>query len=254
VKVLRVENYEQVSNQAAEIVLTQLRNNPRLVLGLATGSTPVGFYRRIVERYRQEVLDFSAVTTFNLDEYYPIKRSHPQSFASYMNEHFFRHVNIPAEHIHILDGETADVEEECRRFERAIEEAGGIDIQILGIGRNGHIGFNEPGTSFQSRTHLVALTESTIQANSRFFADAVEMPRHALTMGIATIMQSKRILLLAAGAEKAEAIRLALQGPVTEALPASVLQLHPDVTVIVDAEAASLLEGEDRYVATRGAR
>ncbi|MFY0545822.1 glucosamine-6-phosphate deaminase [Brevibacillus sp. H7] len=250
-KVVKVEKYEEVCEHASEMVLTAWKQHPQLVLGLATGSTPIGFYRRLVERYLQERLDFSGITTFNLDEYYPIKRSHPQSFARFMKEHFFDHVNIPAEQIHILNGEALDTGEECSRFEAGIDAAGGVDIQILGIGRNGHIGFNEPGTPFGSRSHLVALTASTIQANSRFFADPSEMPRHALTMGIQTIMKSKKILLLAVGEGKAEAIRLALQGPVTEAMPASILKRHPDVTLILDRGAASLLGGGVQDAAAR---
>jgi len=248
-KVLRVKRWEEIGQTAAETVIGAWRTNPKLVLGLATGTTPIGFYRVLAERFRQEQLDFSGMTTFNLDEYYPIRRHHPQSFTVYMREHLFQHVNIPEEQIHMLDGEAPDPGSECRRFEAALVAAGGIDLQILGIGRNGHIGFNEPGTPFGSRTHLVALADSTIQTNSRFFRDPAEMPRHALTMGIGTILQSRKIVLLAAGEGKAEAVRRALQGEVTESLPASILQIHPDVTLLLDEGAASLLGGEGHHAA-----
>ncbi|UFJ41444.1 glucosamine-6-phosphate deaminase [Brevibacillus humidisoli] len=237
------DNYDQVSRRAAEIVIEESRKHPQLVLGLATGSTPIGLYREMVQVYQRGQLDFSEATTFNLDEYYPITPDHPQSFRRFMQEHLFDHVNIAPERIHFLSGTAADVESECSRYEAAIEAAGGIDIQVLGIGENGHIGFNEPGTPFHLKTHKVALTENTIQANSRFFERIEDVPRHALTMGISSIMRSRKILLLASGEKKAEAIKAALQGPVTEELPASVLQLHPDVTVMVDKTAATQLEG-----------
>jgi glucosamine-6-phosphate deaminase len=253
-RVLRVERYEDIGKAAAEVVIDAWKQHPRLVLGLATGMTPIGFYRVLVERFRQELLDFSGITTFNLDEYFPIPRNHPQSFTRFMREHFFQHVNIPASRIHILNGEAFDPEEECRQYEQSISDAGGIDIQILGIGHNGHIGFNEPETAFDSRTHLVALTESTIRANSRFFHDPSAMPRHALTMGIQTIMQSRKILLLAAGEGKAEAVQRALLGPVTESMPASILQRHPDVTIILDGGAASLLGGGEQHAVASDSR
>ncbi|MBO8163628.1 MAG: glucosamine-6-phosphate deaminase [Brevibacillus sp.] len=236
------ENYEQVSKHAAQILIEACRRQPQLVLGLATGSTPIGMYQEMIAAYQQGKVDFSRVTTFNLDEYYPIAPEHPQSFRRFMQEQLFDHVNINPEGIHFLCGTVQDIEQECRRYEEAIEAAGGIDIQVLGIGENGHIGFNEPGTPFHLGTHKVKLTETTIQANSRFFERMEDVPRFALTMGIRTIMHSRKLLLLANGEKKAAAIRAALNGPVTEDLPASVLQLHPDVTVIVDKAAAHLLE------------
>lgn len=249
-KVIRVENYEQVSENAAELVLREWQANRKIVLGLATGATPVGFYRQLIERHREEQLDFSQITTFNLDEYYPIARNHQQSFYMFMQEHFFRHVTIDPARIHILSGEAADVEAECSSFEHRIAATGGIDVQILGIGQNGHIGFNEPGTPFRSITHKVILTDNTIQANAHFFAEAAEVPRHALTMGIETIMRSKKIVLLASGKAKAKAVQQALHGSVTEEVPASVLQNHPDVTFILDREAAAIIGGESPYAPT----
>lgn len=241
-KTVVLSNYEAVSQYAAQKIIAGLLENPKVVLGLATGSTPIGVYQQIINQYRAEELDFSNVTTFNLDEYYPIAGTHPQSYRYFMQENLFDALNVKPEQIHLPNGEASDVEEECKRYEAAIEAAGGIDIQILGIGENGHIAFNEPGTPFGSLTHLVNLTENTLQVNSRFFNDISEMPKHALTMGIKSIMQSKKILLLATGERKAEVLAQAINGPVTEQLPASVLQLHPDVEFVIDEQAASKLK------------
>ncbi|GAB7388968.1 glucosamine-6-phosphate deaminase [Bacillaceae bacterium] len=230
-----VKDREEMSELATEMVLKQLRRKPDSVLGLATGETPIGLYRKLVERGA----DFSEVTTFNLDEYYPISRNHPQSFFQFMKRYVYDPLK-PKRH-YIPDGECDDPEQECRRYEALIRIAGGIDLQILGVGRNGHIGFNEPGTPFASRTRLVALREETIEDNSRFFANKEDVPRKAITMGIATIMEARSVLLLAFGARKAEAIAALFHGEISEAIPVTVLRRHPSVTVVVDEKAASRL-------------
>ncbi|MBE3575065.1 MAG: glucosamine-6-phosphate deaminase [Firmicutes bacterium] len=235
------KNYDELSQAAAEKVIAALRNNPRLVLGLATGSTPLGLYQRLVEAFRQGRVDFAQVTTFNLDEYYGLPASHEQSYHYYMWEHLFRHVNVPPENTFIPAGDPADVDAECRAYEEQIARAGGIDLQILGIGANGHIGFNEPGVDFSLPTHLVELSERTITANSRFFPSRAAVPRKALSMGIRTIMKAREILLLASGPDKAEAVRNTVEGPVTPEVPASVLQRHPRASIFVDEAAAALL-------------
>lgn len=236
------EDYDTLSRYAADIFLEQIEKKPDAVLGLATGGTPEGFYKHLITSYQNEKLDFSTLRTFNLDEYYPIKREHPQSYWTFMNDRLFAYVNIPNRNIHLPNGETTNVDAECNRYEEEIGSIGGVDIQILGIGENGHIGFNEPGASFDSRTRMVELTKNTIQANSRYFESEEDVPRHAITMGIASIMQSKKIVILASGVKKAEAVAKAIQGEVTEELPASILQKHPDVIFLLDKEAASLLQ------------
>ncbi|AYK07878.1 glucosamine-6-phosphate deaminase [Brevibacillus laterosporus] len=235
------EDYDTLSRYAADIFLKQIKKKSDSVLGLATGGTPEGFYRHLITSYKDQKLDFSRLRTFNLDEYYPIKREHPQSYWTFMHDHLFAYVNIPTSNIHLPNGETINVDAECNRYEEEIGANGGVDIQILGIGENGHIGFNEPGASFDSRTRMVELTKNTIQANSRYFDSEEDVPRHAITMGIASIMQSKKIVILAAGVKKAEAVAKAIQGEITEAMPASILQKHPDVIFLLDKEAASLL-------------
>ncbi|RFB35661.1 glucosamine-6-phosphate deaminase [Brevibacillus sp. VP] len=236
------EDYDTLSRYAADIFLEQIEKKSDSVLGLATGGTPEGFYKHLIASYQDKKLDFSTLRTFNLDEYYPIKREHPQSYWTFMNDCLFAYVNIPTKNIHLPNGETTNVDAECNRYEEEIGLIGGVDIQILGIGENGHIGFNEPGASFDSRTRMVELTKNTIQANSRYFDSVEDVPRHAITMGIASIMQSKKIVILAAGVKKAEAVAKAVQGEITEELPASILQKHPDVTFLLDKEAASLLQ------------
>lgn len=242
-KVKIVEDYAEMSRDAAEVVAAMVRQKPNAILGLATGSTPLGMYQKLVQLHREEGLDFSRVITFNLDEYYGLAPDHPASYHYYMWENLFRHINIRPENIHIPDGTAADVEKECKNYEARIRKAGYIDLQVLGIGANGHIGFNEPGTDFGSETHLIELTETTIQANARFFASEKDVPRQALSMGIKSIMRSRHILLLASGEAKAEAVAAAVEGPVTQMVPASILQLHPDVTFIVDQAAAQYLTG-----------
>ncbi|MDA5109185.1 glucosamine-6-phosphate deaminase [Brevibacillus thermoruber] len=245
-KLLIAENYEALSKEAARVVAQVVAAKPTAVLGLATGSTPIGMYRELARLHREEGVDFSRVMTFNLDEYVGLPPHHPQSYRTFMQEHFFRHVNIPLEQTNIPRGDAPDLQAECRRYEEAIAAAGGIDIQVLGIGRNGHIGFNEPGSDAETTTRVVKLAQSTIKANARFFDSIDEVPTKAVSMGIKTILAAKRILLLASGEAKAEAVRRMLEGERTPDVPASLLQLHPDVTVIVDKDAAALLAAETR--------
>lgn len=227
-RVIKTENYEETSRRAAEIVAEQIRRKPDSVLGLATGSSPVGMYDELV---RME-LDFSAITTVNLDEYYGLAPENEQSYRYFMNQHLFDRVNIHKERTYVPSGLAADPEKECAEYDRRIEELGGIDLQVLGMGLNGHIGFNEPGDSFPVGTHLVTLADSTIAANARFFNSESEVPRQALSMGLKQIMCARKILLIVHGKAKEETLNKALNGPVTPHLPASLLQLHPDVTVV----------------------
>lgn len=234
------EDYQDLSRRAALIIARQIEKKPTTVLGLATGKTPLGVYRELIRLHREGGLDFSRVKTFNLDEYYGLSPEDRRSFHYYMWENLFKHLNLRQENIHLLDGEAEDIDEECRRYEEAIRAAGGIDLQVLGIGNNGHIGFNEPGTEWGSLTHLAKLTLETIRDNEE--EGGVQVPGLALTMGIKTIMRANRILLLASGPGKAIIIAKALNGPLDKNIPASVLQLHPGLMVIVDREAARLLE------------
>lgn len=239
-KIMRVilcDTYEEVSAAAERLVESQIVLKPNCVLGLATGSTPVGMYKKLVEKHKAGELDFSGVVTFNLDEYYPLSADNNQSYHYFMNENLFSHINVKPENIHIPNGEAADCKAECDEYERMIEEAGGIDLQILGIGQNGHIGFNEPDAKLNTRTHVTDLTESTIKANSRFFDSIEDVPRKALTMGIATILKSKKIILLASGANKHNVVAALLQGNLDTEIPASMLNVHPDVTLICDKDA-----------------
>lgn len=231
------EDYKEMSKTAADMMASQIILKPDSVLGLATGGTPIGFYKELVNLYKQGKFSFKEVKTFNLDEYYGLDKSNPQSYHYYMMENLFKHIDIDLENVNIPDGTAKDIDEECRAYEDKIRKAGGIHMQLLGIGINGHIGFNEPDVKFEAITHLVNLDEETIEANSRFFSSIEEVPRSAISMGIKTIMHSKKILLLAAGSEKAQVIERMINGPITPELPASILQLHPDVTLIVDKEA-----------------
>lgn len=239
--IYRVDSYDAMSEMAAGIICRQMKEKPDSVLGLATGSTPVGMYRRIVELYGNGEVDFSKAVTFNLDEYRGLGREDEQSYYRFMHEKLFSHINIKEENTHIPDGTAEDGDEQCRRYEEQIRRAGGIDLQVLGIGHNGHIGFNEPADYYPVRTHCVDLSESTIEANRRFFTDINEVPKQAYTTGIGTIMRAKRILLLACGEDKADILARALTGEVTPRVPASILQFHPDVTVVADAGAAKYL-------------
>ena len=228
-----LENYDMMSQKAAQIVADFVVKNPKCVLGLPTGQTPVGLYDRLGMLCAEAKADFHEVKTFNLDEYYPIAPEHPQSYRRFMNEHLFSKINIPMDATHVPCG-TGDAEENCRQYEEAIRLSGGIDLQILGIGRNGHIGFNEPNGDENAPTHQVTLTESTIDANARFFADKNDVPKYAVTMGIATIMRAKQILLLISGKEKYQALHALLGAQVRGDCPATVLLRHADVTVLCD--------------------
>lgn len=238
-RIYKVKDYEEMSRKAAGIVSAQIIMKPDCVLGLATGSTPVGLYKQLIEWYRNGDLDFSGVRTVNLDEYKGISRENDQSYYYFMHQNLFDHVNIPAENTHLPDGMEPDSEKECRRYEELIQSMGSVDLQLLGIGHNGHIGFNEPADAFDKLVHCVNLTQSTIEANKRFFASAKEVPRQAYTMGIQTIMRSKKILIIANGEGKADIVRDAFFGPITPMVPASVLQLHNDVTLVADEAALS---------------
>ncbi len=233
------ESYEDMSKAAAAIVAQEIRRKPDMVLGLATGSTPLGMYRELIRLHNKEGLDFSQVVTFNLDEYYGLSPADAQSYHYYMNENLFKHINVRPENIHIPDGEAKDAEEFCREYDGEIQRSGGIDLQILGIGRNGHIGFNEPGDELVTETHVTMLNEGTRQANARFFGSVDSVPKKAVTMGLGTIMRAKKIILMASGKEKAIIIsRIVNDTSVTTKVPASLLHLHSDATVLIDKEAA----------------
>ena len=245
-----VDDYQQLSAKAALIVASQviLKNNS--VLGLATGSTPEGMYKQLVQMHREGTVDFSRVITFNLDEYLGFFPEHPQSYHYYMHHHSFNHIKVSPQNIHIPLGQAQNVNEMCLEYDRKIAETGGIDLQVLGIGANGHIGFNEPNPLLNLQTHIIDLTQDTIEANSRFFAAPEEVPRQAVTMGMGSIMKARRIMLLASGANKALAIKETLSGRITTEMPASFLQLHPEVIFILDREAAALLmePGQKFYI------
>ena len=233
-KIYKAKDYKDMSRKAANIISAQVIMKPNCVLGLATGSTPIGTYDQLVEWYNKGDLDFSEVTTVNLDEYKGLPRTNDQSYYYFMHQHLFDRVNIDLENTNVPDGTQEDAEKECARYEALIESMGGVDIQLLGLGHNGHIGFNEPGEAFEKETHCVELTESTIEANKRFFASADDVPKQAYTMGIKTIMQAKKILIVVNGENKADIVERAFFGPVTPEVPASILQLHNDVTLVGD--------------------
>ena len=240
-RIIKTKSYEEMSKKAANIIASVVTLKPDCMLGLATGSSPIGTYDELVKKYEAGDLDFSEVTTVNLDEYKGLPKENEQSYYYFMMDNLFRHINVPESSIHVLSGTASDSAAECAAYEKAIEAAGGIDLQILGIGRNGHIAFNEPADAFAPVTHVVDLTQSTIEANTRFFSSSDEVPRQALSMGIGSIMKAKAIVLIATGADKAEAVKAMITGPVTPQCPASILQLHPNVTIMLDAPAASLL-------------
>lgn len=239
-KIIRAKNYDDLSRKAANIISAQVILKPDSVLGLATGSSPIGTYRQLVDWYNKGDIDFSEVKTVNLDEYRGLPKTDPQSYDYFMREHFFDHVNIRPENIHLPDGMAECPDSECTQYDNIVKSLGGVDLQLLGCGRNGHIGFNEPADCFAKGTHCVNLTESTIEANKRFFASADDVPRQALSMGIQTIMLARRILIIISGEDKAEAVKNGFFGPITPQVPASILQLHPDVVVIADEAALSL--------------
>jgi glucosamine-6-phosphate deaminase len=240
-RVYRATDYNDMSRKAANIISAQVILQPDSVLGLATGSSPLGIYSQLIEWYKKGDLDFSETTTINLDEYAGLSGDDVNSYRYFMKSYFWDHVNIKPENTHIPDGLAPDPESECIRYDSIISARGGIEMQLLGLGHNGHIGFNEPGTAFDKDTHLVALTESTIEANTRFFGGADVMPRHAYTMGIRSIMQSRKILVVASGAHKAKIVKAAFFGPVTPLVPASVLQLHNNVILVGDEGAMALI-------------
>ncbi len=235
--IIRTSDYEEMSRKAADLMEAQLREKPDCVLGLATGSTPVGTYRELVRRAREGLLHFSKAKTVNLDEYVGLPPENEQSYRYFMQKNLFDWVDIKRENTFVPDGMAKDLPKACGEYEALIRSLKGIDLQLLGIGHNGHIGFNEPGEVFEKETHLVNLSERTIKANARFFSSPDEVPRQAVTMGILSIMRARKILLLASGAQKAKIVKEAFFGPITPKVPASVLQLHPAVTLIADAEA-----------------
>ena len=238
-RIYKGKDYADMSRKAANIISAQVIMKPDCVLGLATGSTPIGLYQQLVAWYEKGDLDFSEVRTVNLDEYKGLSRKNDQSYYYFMHHNLFDHVNLPAENSHLPNGMEPDSDRECRRYSELIRSMGGVDLQLLGIGHNGHIGFNEPGDAFDNDVHCVDLTQSTIEANKRFFASADDVPKQAYTMGIKTIMQAKKILIVASGEDKADIVRDAFFGPITPKVPASVLQLHNDVTLVADEAALS---------------
>lgn len=239
-KIIRTKDYQDMSRKSANLISAQVIIKPNCILGLATGSSPIGIYKNLVQWHKEGNLDFSGVTTYNLDEYRGLPRSNDQSYYYFMNDNLFDHVNIDKAKTHVPNGENPDADAECTAYDAAVIAAGGVDLQLLGMGHNGHIGFNEPGDEFPVGTHCVDLAPSTIEANKRYFASADDVPRQAYSMGIGTIMRAKKILIIISGAEKAPAVRDAFFGPVTPKVPASILQLHPDVTVVADEAALSL--------------
>ncbi len=240
-KVIVTKDYTQMCKLASRIFAAQITLKPESVLGLATGSTPVGMYNELVEMYKEGRVDFSKVRTVNLDEYAGLDGSNDQSYRYFMNHNLFDHINIDKDNTNVPNGVAADLQAECERYEQVVADMGGVDIQLLGIGNNGHIAFNEPCEEFPEKTHIVDLTQNTIEANARFFSSMDEVPKKALTMGIGPIMKAKKIVLLANGAKKAQTIYDTVYGPITPKVPASVLRLHTDVTIFADEEAAALL-------------
>ncbi|MDF2726121.1 MAG: glucosamine-6-phosphate isomerase [Paenibacillus sp.] len=240
--ILTFDSTDKLNEAGAGIITGLVQTNPRAVLGLATGGTPVGIYEEIVKSHRQGMVSFRSATSFNLDEYVALPTDHPESYHAYMNHHLFAHVDFSKERTHIPDGNASDLEQECARYNHLLEAAKQIDLQLLGLGHNGHIGFNEPDHALVSGTHIVKLKDATRQANARFFDSIDEVPTHALTMGVGTILKAKMILLVVRGADKAEIVRQALQGPITTECPASLLQTHPHVVVLLDRESGRLLQ------------
>lgn len=241
-QIIIASNYEDMSRKAADVIAAQLKEKPDTILGLATGSTPIGLYAELVNDCDAGLISFADVESFNLDEYRGLDGTHDQSYRYFMNHHLFDHVDIDKARTHVPDGSNPDSDTACAEYEHAIAAAGGVDLQLLGLGHNGHVGFNEPADHFPVDTHIVDLTESTIQANSRLFDSIDDVPRQAYTMGIGTIMKAASILVVANGADKANIIAEAFTGPVVPSVPASVLQLHPRVTVIVNEEAGAVIK------------
>lgn len=241
-RMIRVKDYQQMSSVAANIIFAQVILKPDSVLGLATGGTPVGTYKRLIQEYQEGALDLNEVCTVNLDEYVGLGANDENSYRHFMQKNFFSGVNIDPANIYIPDGRAKDMAAECERYDNVLQSIGGIDLQLLGVGVNGHIGFNEPADAFTKRTHCVALAESTIHANQRFFAKKEDVPTRAVTVGILDIVQAGKVLMIASGREKAKAIAEAFFGPMTPRMPASILQLHKDVTLVADEDALSLVK------------
>lgn len=246
-EVLIAKDYDEMSQLAAEIIANQVHRKPNSVLGLATGGTPIGTYKSLVKMFKEGKVDFSKCTTFNLDEYLGIPNDHPERYYNFMWTNLFQHINIPKERIHVPTNILEGAEEFCGWYEAEIERFGGVDIQLLGIGPDGHIAFNEPTSSLASRTRMKTLDESTIEANARFFNSADEVPRYAITMGVGTILESRQLLLIANGKKKAGICKAFIEGPVTSMVTASALQLHPNAVVILDEDAASELEKKEYF-------
>ena len=247
-RVIITKDYDAMSRRAAKFVRELVEKKPDAVIGFATGSTPIGLYKELIRMHKEDGLDFSKIVTFNLDEYIGLPKDHPESYHTFMWENLFKHINVNPSNVHIPDGTVPDVEAYCQWYEERIKKFGGIDLQILGIGRDGHIGFNEPGSSLGSRTRIKTLARETIEDNARFFGgDINKVPRQAITMGVGTIMEAKVLLLLASGKNKAEAVKKTVEGPITAMVPASIMQLHPKAILVLDEEAASLLEREYEY-------
>lgn len=241
-QICKVKNYQELSRKAANLIAAQIILKPDSVLGLATGSSPVGTYDRLVEMYQDGDLDFSGITTVNLDEYKGLSGSHEQSYRYFMNTHLFHRVNISYDHTYVPDGTEPDSHKACQAYNELLHQVGPADLQILGLGHDGHIGFNEPSEHFENETHCVDLTETTIQANKRFFASEDDVPRQAYTMGIGTIMRCKKLIVVVSGKDKASILKQVVQGPVTPEVPGSILQFHPDCIIIADEDALSEME------------
>jgi len=246
-EVVICRNYDEMSRKAAAAVADVVRRKPKAVLGFATGSSPLGLYKELIRLHKEEGLDFSKVTTFNLDEYVGLAPDHPQSYWRFMHENLFGHINVPKKNVHVPSGTSKDHAAFCAQYEKWIKEAGGIDAQILGIGSDGHIAFNEPGSSLGSRTRMVTLTEQTIDDNARFFQKRQDVPRHAISMGVGTVLEARKLVMVVNGKSKAPALAAAIEGPVTCMITASALQLHPDPIVFADEEAAGQLKMTDYY-------
>ena len=245
-KIIRTKDYRDMSRKAANIISAQMILKDDSVLGLATGSTPIGTYDQLVDWYKKGDLDFSKITTVNLDEYKGLPKENDQSYWYFMNKNLFSRVNIRPDYHFLPDGTNLDSENECKRYEKLIDSLGGIDLQLLGLGHNGHIGFNEPCDSFPQDVHVVDLTESTIEANKRFFASADDVPKQAYTMGVGTILRAKMILLVVSGKDKAEALDAVVNGPITPQVPGSVLRLHPNVIIVADEDALSVMDAKTK--------
>ena len=240
-KLIVVNNYEELSKVAAKEFSKIIKEKENAVLGLATGGTPVGMYKELIKMYEKKELNFSKITTVNLDEYIGLNPEHNQSYRYFMNNNLFNHINIDKSNTFVPNGLAEDLEAQCKEYDQKIAELGGIDIQLLGVGNNGHIAFNEPNSELSSGTHIISLTDNTIEANARFFDNIYDVPRKAITMGVGGIMKAKKIILIASGESKAEAIKGIFSGKITTANPATMLQMHRDVTVIVDEAAAKLI-------------